>query len=243
MPPNEKLVLHGTDLSQPCRSVSWLLRIKGKEFDYQTVMPGSKSGTRDKNFQKDLNRDAKVPVLQHGDVVVSESNAILVYLCEVFNWNDLYPTGGSRADAAQRARINKWLHWHHLNSREYTIGLFAPLMRPDIKFPPETIEMKRKHVIHVTKLLDDALATSKFLAGDSPTIADIAVYADLGQCSARHLNLFDFTPYPHVVAWMDRMTKLPKYEETHETLDGIKSLVQDAQKKKQSASNKIQAKM
>ena len=104
-----KLVLYGTDLSQPCRTVSWLLRNHHVPFEYVPVMPGARKGTKNPDFIEKKNKAALVPVLEHGNVTITESAAIVVYLAEVLGWNDVYPLG--KDDAAKRAAINTWLHW------------------------------------------------------------------------------------------------------------------------------------
>lgn len=106
---NKKLILYGLDGSQPCRTVSWLLRTHKVPFEYVEVMPGAKNGTRDPNFLKKKNKLGMVPVLEHGDLILSESGAIIVYLAETFGWNDVYPLGSE--NAGKRARINMFLHW------------------------------------------------------------------------------------------------------------------------------------
>ena len=106
------VVLYGTDLSQPCRTVSWLLRSHNVPFEYVHVMPGSKKGTKSPEFQE-KNKAQLIPVLEHNGNTISESAAIVVYLAEVFKWSDVYPLGAD--ESAKRAAINSWLHWYVCN--------------------------------------------------------------------------------------------------------------------------------
>ena len=182
-----------------------------------------------------------MPVLRDGnETVVPESNAILVYLAETLRWDDVYPLAASKA--AERAEIQRWLHWMHRNSREFTIAYFAPLLRPDIAMSPEFLDDKRKVCVAAAKLLERQLAKSAFVATGSakPTLADFAIYADLGQC--QFLDVFDFAPYPNIRRWLSDMRKVKGYDETHEALAGIKPLVERA-KAKAKASSRTQAKM
>jgi len=107
MSSKDTVVLHGTDLSQPCRTVSWLLRMHNVPFEYQMVMPGAKKGTKSPEFIQKKNRFGTVPVLEHNGNVISESAAIVVYLAEVFKWDDLYPSN----NPGKKAEINSWMHW------------------------------------------------------------------------------------------------------------------------------------
>jgi glutathione S-transferase len=229
---SKPLTLFGTDLSQPCRSVSWVLRMNNIPFQYEMVIPGSKKGSRSpEHLQR--NPSGTVPVIQHGEVILNESNSILVYIAETYGLSSLWPKADDEKSRLSRAKIGRWLHWMHRNSREGTIGLFAPLARPDLKLKPNPGPFKA-----AMNVLEQTLAKHKFLAETStPTLADIAVFADVGQLD--NLELFDFSTYPHVKRWMNELRKLPGYAETHdETFETLKALFAQAKERAASANNK-----
>merc|ERR1719183_3297817 len=100
------------------------------------TMPGNKKGSRSPDYLANINPTGTVPALVEDDgFTVWESHAILVYLAEKHGWDDVYPK-----DPKIRGIIQQWLHWHHQNIRQLTLGLFAPKFRPDIKRTDE--EMK-----------------------------------------------------------------------------------------------------
>lgn len=136
------------------------------DFEYVTVMPGKQ--TKAKDFLA-KNPWATVPVIEHGGegFFLSESASIITYLAEYYGWTDLYP----KQDLEMRSKIDAWLHWHHRNSREFTLTLFAPLLRPDLKFSAERIAEGRRQLDTVCKSLDNELKTHQFLVGDQPTLA------------------------------------------------------------------------
>jgi len=181
-----------------------------------------------------------VPVLRHGDVVIPESNAILVYLAETLQWGDVYPLGAG--EAAKRAEVHRWMHWHHRNTREFTVAYFAPLLRPDIKMSPEFLDEKRAASLAAAKLLGAQLGKSKFVATGTtaPTLADFVIFADLGQC--QDLELFDFSAFPNIKRWMGDMRALKGYAGTHEALASMKPLIDNA-KAKAKAKSHTQAKL
>lgn len=212
------LTLYGVMGSQPVRACAWLLELKGIPYDFVEVIPGGRKesepwGTRSKSYLS-MAPSGTVPALKDTDVaddfVLFESNAIMLYLCEKFQWTDVYPS-----DAAGRGKVNQWLNWHHGNSRVFTIALFVPYFRQDIKFTPEVQRNYERTVSAVAKLLERHLRGSPFLAGDAATIADIAVYEDVGQCGSEWCDLFDFHDFPAIHAWTQRMEALPKFKETH----------------------------
>jgi glutathione S-transferase len=201
--------------------VSWLLRIKQVPFEYISVMPGGRKqgGSREAGFVEKFNPAGQVPVIKDGDFVLYESNAILIYLAEKYQWTDVYP-----ADPQKRAAVNQWMHWHHQNSREVTLGHFAPVMRPDLAkaFTADILSQKRARTKATLQQMQTQLSKTPFLAGDHFTLADICCFADIGQFSPRQLGIVDFSPFPDVEQWMKRMEALPAYEESHELLQTIK---------------------
>jgi glutathione S-transferase len=104
-----ELIVYGVELSQPCRTVTWLLRNHGVPFKLQPTNPGSNKphGSRSEKYLDELYIAGTVPVLKDGDVVVPESHAIIVYLAEKFGWDEVFPTG--KGNEAKRAEINRWL--------------------------------------------------------------------------------------------------------------------------------------
>lgn len=59
-------------------------------------------------------------------------------------------------------------------------------------------------------VLDTALADRHFLAGPTPTIADLATASNV-----THLALADAAPeHPHIVAWIRRVCRLPGFQKT-----------------------------
>ena len=241
MPP--KLTLYGTDLSQPCRAVSWALRAHDAQFDYVHVMPGSKKpqGTRHEAFLKELNPNGTVPVLVVGEreLVLPESNAILVYLAETLKWDDVWPAN----DVNTRAKIMQWMSWAPRNSREFTIGLFAPVLRPDLRFSADVTEERKRTCKAVAKFLDSQLDGRAFLVPGhaGPTLADNGGVADIGQ--TQDLGVLEIAPYKHLRAWLTRMRQLKGYEETHEPMMALKPLVEQARERAKASSRTHQANM
>ena len=209
-----KLKLYGVPVSQPVRSVMWACMAKGLDFDLQMTMPGARKGTRSKAFKKINPYSYTVPAIDDGGYTLGESAAILAYLADKHGWDDLYPR-----DPQARGRIDQYLHWHHRNTREITIRLFAPVMRPDLKIPASVVAEGRKVVQGVMVSIERFLAaTGAFLCGPQPTLADIACYCEVGQCAADFCALWDFAEMPNIRRWMAAMRQFAGHDQAHEGL-------------------------
>ena len=113
-----------------------------------------------------LNANAKVPVLVDGDLVLTESAAILVHPAE--KTGKLLPASG-----VARARVFEQLFFHAsgLGPAFGNAGFFR-------KFAPEPIPLAidrfGNEAQRVIGVLDALLAGQRFVAGDTLSVADIA---------------------------------------------------------------------
>lgn len=218
---DDKIVVYGVELSQPTRTVTWLLRYHDVPFTIKPTNPGSNkpNGSRHPDFLA-MNPAGTVPVIKDTDgTIIGESNAIITYLAEKYGWNDVFPQG--KGNEAKRAQINYWLNWGHLNSRGFSGAFFAPIFRPDLKFNPDAMAERKKACTNAAKVLDGWLANNTWLAKGStaPTLADFAVFADMGQLD--DLALFDFSGFKNVLRWFGQMRKLKAYKESHVLLEKV----------------------
>jgi len=146
-----------------------------------------------------LNPFGQVPVLEDGDIVIADSNAIMVYLAKktgATNWLPETPEGA--------ARVQRWLS---VAAGQIAFGpgaarlvtLFGAAFNPD-----EVIE--RAHAI--LGLIEDHLKTQSWLASDHPTIADIALYSYVARAPEGNVDL---NPYGKVQDWLLRIEALPGF--------------------------------
>jgi len=119
-----------------------------------------------------INPNSKIPALldrsEPKPVRVFESGAILAYLAEKFG--ALLPTA-----RAARAECLSWLFWQ-MGSTPYVgggFGHFYAYAQDKIEYAINRFTMETKRQLDV---LDRRLATSEYIAGDSYTIADIAIW-------------------------------------------------------------------
>jgi glutathione S-transferase len=166
-----------------------------------------------------LNPSKMVPVLEDGDLVLTESSAILKYVAEKAG-SAAYPR-----DLKQRARVNERMDWFNTQQyREWGYHLIYPQVFPHHKRPTDeaqnaTVEWGRDKSEQWLKILNDnVIGKNKFLCGDAITIAD---YFGAEILSAGDLIGVSFHRFPNVDRWMGLMRALPNWKKVHETIDGF----------------------
>jgi GST-like protein len=179
----------------------------GAEYDawFIDIMKGDQFGS---GFV-DVNPNSKIPALVDRSgpepIRIFESGAILMHLAEKFG--AFLPT-----DTAKRAEVLSWLFWQ-MGSAPFLGGGFghfyayAPIK---IEYAIDRYAMEAKRQMDV---LDKRLAAHRYLAGDSYSIADIAVwpwYGRLAQGEAYGAGEFlDVQSYTHVQRWTNEIAERP----------------------------------
>ena len=79
----EDLTLFYNELSEPSRAVKTILLL-GK-IDHKEELVNILTGEQNSERVTAINPRGKVPFIKHGDFALSESNAILKYLCDSFD--------------------------------------------------------------------------------------------------------------------------------------------------------------
>ena len=174
---------------------AWLIRInEGDQFSsgFVAVNPNSKIPAL-------LDRSGPNPIR------VFESGAILVYLAEKFG--AFLPT-----DAATRAETLSWLFWQ-MGSAPYLgggFGHFYAYAPTKIEYAIDRFAMEVKRQLDV---LDRRLADNAYLAGDTYTIADMAVWPWYGGLAKGLLyesgEFLDVASYKNVNRWADLIAERP----------------------------------
>ena len=214
------LKLYGVPNSQPVRTVVWACLMKGLPFEF--IMTSQNKDAKAPEYLKAVNPRGTIPAIDDEGTILWESHAILIYLAEKHGWSDLWPD-----DIVARAEVNQYLHFHHRNTREIVIQWSRTLWPSvfDIKDPDPNwikrntfpgMENNAQIVDQALQIIEGMLGVRDYIAGDHPTLADIAAYEELGQNQAKYANCTDFEPYPNIRRWLVDMGKLPMHEEAHE---------------------------
>lgn len=174
---------------------AWLIRIgEGDQFSSGFV---------------DINPNSKIPALLDTSTTpatrVFESGSILLYLAEKFG--ELLPK-----DPAGRTETLNWLFWQ-MGAAPYLgggFGHFYAYAPEKLEYPINRFTMEAKRQLDV---LDRRLGESQYLAGDSYTIADIAVWPWYGQLVRNNVysaaEFLDAQGYTHLLRWAEEIAKRP----------------------------------
>ena len=221
------ITIYGVPFSQPVRAVLWLMLFKQKSFELSLINPGttSEGGSRHPDYLAKF-PTGTIPSLEDKETgfVLSESHAIMCYLCNKYDWNDLYPS-----NLEQRARVDSYLHLHHRNVREASIGLVAPKVRKDLNFPEDFLKMSHANIEKAFKAIEDGwLSRSRYLVGDDLTIADMAAYVEIGQLQSIFTNIYDFEPFPNILRWLEDMQKVQCHDVIHVALFELGDISKEA---------------
>ena len=213
----QPVTLYGVPFSQPVRAVMWLMLYKHAPFELVLTNPGSKgeNGSRHPSYLA-KNPGGTIPTLEEPDTgfVLGEAHAIMCYLCNKHGWDDVYPT-----DPQARARVDWYLHYHHRNIREASLGLVAPKIRKDLNIPEVLQQGAQRTLTAGLHALDEGwLAQSEYLTGDQLTLADFAAYVEIGQLQPGFTNVYAFDAFPNVQRWLDTMRQVDAHDTVHVVL-------------------------
>jgi glutathione S-transferase len=164
-----------------------------------------------------INPNASVPAMVDGDFVLWESNSILQYAADKVGNEAAYPK-----DLKQRADVNRWLFWEgaHWFPSCY-VFLVENCVKPLLGAATDNavLEAQQAQFHKLAGILDARLAQTPWLAGQQPTIADIAVAAPMHLHGWQRLPLAD---HPNLKRWMtERVEPLPCWRKST-VLEGFK---------------------
>ena len=149
-----------------------------------------------------LNPNGKVPVLEDGDRVLWEADAILCHLA-MRAGSGLWPSDTSQVD------VIRWLSWNQVHFQHFGATFyFENVIKPMFDLgPPDAAKIAGAVAPFRTfaKVLDDHLMDHAWLVGPSPTIADFSVGALMPYAEAAELPLDGF---PSIGRWHEGLNAL-----------------------------------
>nr|P46433.1 RecName: Full=Glutathione S-transferase 4; AltName: Full=GST class-theta [Musca domestica]CAA51978.1 glutatione transferase-4 [Musca domestica] len=176
-------------LSAPCRSVLMTAKALGIELN-KKLLKLFEGGHLKPEFLK-INPQHTIPTLVDNGFALWESRAIMVYLVEKYGKQDdpLYPSCPKK-----RALINQRLYFDMGTLYQGFANYFYPQFKEK---KPADPELFKKFEVTLD-FLNTFLSESKYAAGDSLTLADLALLASVSTFEAVNI---DVSKYEHIARW------------------------------------------
>ncbi len=182
--------IYGSIVSRATRNL-WMLEELGLDYEHVSL-DWAKQENRSPEYLA-INPSGKVPALEDGDAVMSESLGINLYLAQTYG-GGLWP----ESDAA-RALCVQWSFWAAAELEPLAYGRMREFV---FKKEPDRDQALIADLAERTgpqmDLLAAALERHGYLAGDDFTVADLNV-----ACVMEYLarSSYDFAPWPKVADW------------------------------------------
>lgn len=192
--------------SAPCRAVR--MTVEAIDAPVEIVIIDLAKGEQLQDWFLKINPRHCVPTLDDDGFIMCESRSILKYLVSKYGKDDaLYPT-----DFKKRCSIDMALDCDLGFLYKAISAYYLPKIYQG-KAPDEA-QIKGVHDV-ITHINDVMLADSKFVAGDSFSIADISVCESLQALFLGGYDEKDFSKYPKVSDLMNYYKSLPYYSKCH----------------------------
>jgi glutathione S-transferase len=214
------LRLHYDPASTTCRPIILFASETGIPLDYNLIDLFSDENRSD--WYTRLAPNQAVPLIEHGDFVLSESSAILKYLADLFD-KPAYPK-----ELKARARVNEAMDFFNTYlMRDYVYGLVYSRVLAHYRLPgqaqQQAIALHEPRAARRLRALDTMIGSKPFICGNQITLAD---YFGSGIVTAGELIGFDLRPWSNVWRWLNTMKSLSTWDEVHAGFYGWRSAVE-----------------
>lgn len=192
-----RLKLYGVPPTRAIRPI-WVLNELELECEIVSIFPFDEESTR---AVKSLNPVGKIPYLVDGDLVVSESIAIMLHLAEAHGGGRFMPT-----DVAGRAAVNQWNFFlvTEIEQPLWRAGLHQ-VIYPEEERSESEMSLAYRDCRRFLEPLEAHLEGREFLVGDEETVADFNAAYTLDWAGSEN----QFESAPNCRAFVERMYARP----------------------------------
>ena len=146
--------------------IIWLLEELGLDYEVEVLTADTKSAPA---FLQ-ISPLSKVPAIEDGDLVLTESVAIVQYILSEYGQGRLHPP----TDSKEYAQFLQWLNFGEATLMQpITEIIVNKLFRPEEHKHQFSIEQGTQIFADMARVIDSVLANSDYLVGDDFTAADI----------------------------------------------------------------------
>ena len=192
------ITLYDMPLALNCYKVRLLLSLLGVEYRREPI--DLLEGEHKTPEFLAINPFGQLPVLREGEIVLRDSQAILVWIARKYGNDSWMPS-----DPDQEALVNAWL-----SAAAYEIRLGPYDARLAKLFPWLCVnaDTVRERSDVALGLFNDRLAGRDWIALDHPTVADVAAFPAISQCGDGDISL---DGYDAIETWVARFRALPGF--------------------------------
>jgi len=198
------LKIWGRKNSSNVRKALWIAEEIG--IAYQSLDAGGAFGLVEGAEYRAKNPNGRIPMIEDGDFILWESNAIVRYLAARYAPDSaFYP-----ADVQARASADKWMDW----TTSTLADPFKPVFWGGLRTPPEQqdwalINAGIKTIHELLRVPDKVLSKQPYLSGDELGMGDIP----LGSFIYAWFEMpIERPPLPGLEAWYERLKARAAYQ-------------------------------
>ncbi|SRR5579885_2707689 len=186
----------------PTRSIRALWGLRELDAEFEFVPVNLMAGEHRRPEFLRLNPAGKVPVLVDGDLVLTESAAIVLHLAEKYPDKGLLP-----ADLRTRAQAYRWVMFAvtELEQPLWRITRHTMLYPEDRRLPAD-IALAREDFVAMAAVLERHMEGRQFIVGNGLTVADCVTAYVIDWANEQRL----LEGFPQLRAYLERMYARPK---------------------------------
>lgn len=203
------LHLYGSPLSLPTNKIRYVANFLHIPYEFHLTNLGSCE--RFKSQTLIMRPYEKIPMIQDDEFKLAESNAIIRYLASKQKAS-IYPQ-----ELKQRAEVDQWLDYlsHHISAAITNImfNTYFYKIFSKIQSDQHALQDGYRFLAEYFPVLEEQLATYKYLASNEITLADFSLLATIDICELIELDLSIF---PNLKKWRNGLMQDSFYRDCHE---------------------------
>jgi len=167
--------------------------------------------TRTPEYRRTVNELGEAPVLVDGDFKLSQSGAIQAYVTDKSG-----KFGGTTQ--AEKYEVLRWVLWdNHKLSSQAGMTRFLMNFLPEQHRNPDVIAFSQGRLKAAYQVLNDHLKGRDWIVGDGITNADLSC---CGYLYYPEPFGFDRADWPHIDAWLTRLSEQPGWKHPYDLMPG-----------------------
>ncbi len=180
--------------------VAFMLRALDQPFE-PVFVDFFKGISRDEAWREQNNEMGEAPILDDGELRLSQSGAILTYLA------DKHGRFGGK-DEREKLEVLRWLLFDNHKFTSYFASYRFGYSLAPTPFDPAVMQWLRGRLEAVFHIVDRHLAEREWMVGDAPTIADFSL-SGYQFFPAAESGIDIAAQFPHIGAWVERLKTIP----------------------------------